>query len=464
MTNPYSPVPLHREPGAAVPPVRIVHLGLGAFHRSHQAWYTAHATDAAEWGIAAFTGRSTEIAAQLTDQDGQYTLVVRGPEGDSFEVVDSVVRAIPGTDVAAFVELAASEPVAILTLTITEGGYRLGADGRLDLTDPDVAADVALLRRLFDAQAALPGVEYPRTAFGRVLLALEQRRRISTPALAIVPCDNIPDNGHVVREALGALATATSSTLAAWLDSGISVVSTSVDRITPRGTPEDAQLVLDATGVADRAPVVTEPFSDWVLAGDFPSGRPAWETAGARFVDDIAPWGARKLWMLNGAHTLLAASGPLRGHALVSEAIDDPVCRDLVTALWEEDARHLTGVEVDDYAADLLARFRNPRIEHRLAQIALDATTKMRVRIVPVARLERAAGRSAAGCAAAVAAWILAGHDAVETPGAAAESRTARQVADLDPVLGGDAAFCARVDAAVADLTTKALLTESETA
>jgi len=464
VTNLDSPLRLRREPGAALPPVRIVHLGLGAFHRSHQAWYTAHAADGAQWGIAAFTGRSAEIASQLTDQDGLYTLVVRGPEGDSFEVVDSVVRAVPGTDVAALVALAASPDVVILTLTVTEAGYRLGPDGGLDLADPDVAADVALLRGIFEAGASARGAEYPRTALGRVLLALEQRRRTNAPPLAIVPCDNIPDNGHVVREALGALAAATSTTLADWLDTGITVVSTSVDRITPRGTAEDSQLVRDATGMLDRAPVVTEPFSDWVLAGDFPSGRPAWETAGARFVDDIAPWEARKLWMLNGAHTVLAAFGPLRGHALVSAAIDDPVCRELVTSLWEEDARHLAGVEVDDYADALLARFRNPRIEHRLEQIARDATTKMRVRIVPVARLERAAGRSAAGCAAAVAAWILAGRDADDAHSTADANHTAQQVADLDPVLGRDAAFCARVDAAVADLTKKTLLTESTTA
>ncbi|MDZ8201686.1 mannitol dehydrogenase family protein [Microbacterium sp. SSW1-59] len=431
----------------APPPIRMVHVGLGAFHRSHQAWYTARAADSAHWGIAAFTGQSLDVAERLNAQGGVYTLIVRGSAADSFETVDSIVAAYPGVDIAAFVAVLGSHDVVVLTLTITEAAYHLDAEGVLDLDDPHVCHDLTILRAVFAEGSALDEVPPLRSALARVLLALEGRRRSGAPPLAIIPCDNLPHNGYLVGQALASLAEMTSAPLRVWLETGISVVSTSVDRITPRMSPEDSDEVFVETGVVDLAPVVTEEFSDWVLAGDFPSGRPAWETAGARFVADIAPWEARKLWMLNGAHSVLAALGTLRGHALVSGAIDDPVCREVVDALWQEAARHLPDVEVTHYAAELIARFRNPRIEHRLVQIATDATTKMRLRIVPVALRERAAGRPAEGCAAAVAAWWL--SDTGDAPREGGSNGLDRAVACLDTGLAHDPTFMAAVAAAV---------------
>jgi fructuronate reductase len=274
-----------------------------------------------------------------------------------------------------------------------------------DPDDPEVTADVELLRGGFGSQFSLDALR-PSSALGRVLLGLEARRRVDAPVLAIVPCDNIPDNGGVVFRALAELAARISPELRQWLPIGVSMVSTSVDRITPRIESGEAQAVSDATGFADLAPVVTEPFSDWVLSGDFPSGRPAWETAGARFVEEIEPWEARKLWMLNGAHTLLAASGRLRGYATVAEAIDDVSARGEVMRLWDEGARHLPELELAEYREALIRRFENPRIEHRLDQIALGGLTKVRLRIVPVAQRELDAGRTAVGCASAIGAWI----------------------------------------------------------
>jgi len=406
-----SPAPLLRRDAlrrpAGTPPVRIVHLGLGAFHRSHQAWYTAHAADADEWGIAAYTGRRPEAAEVLAAQGCVYTLVERGPDEDRFELIGSIVEASPGDDIAGFVATFSSPEIAVVTLTVTEAGYCLNATGELDLDHPDVASDVRLLQILLTRpETATFAGDSLRTALGRLLLGLDARRRAGAPCIAVVPCDNLPDNGTLVRRALTCLAGEVDPDLADWIPRGASFVSTSVDRITPRLDPDDRVVVAAATGWQDEAPVVTEPFADWVLAGDFPSGRPRWETAGARFVDDITPWEARKLWMLNGAHTLLAASGLLRGHTTVAEAFADPVCRDQVDALWDEAARNLPGVETDDYRRALAARFANPRIVHRLDQIAEGASTKMRLRIVPIARAERAAGRSAAACATAIAAWI----------------------------------------------------------
>ena len=392
-----------RSSGATVidPPVRIVHLGLGAFHRAHQAWYTRRASDASDWGIAAFTGRRPDAADLLAPQEGLFTLVERGPEGDRFEVIDSIVRVGSGEQ---FVAALSDPAVAILTLTITEAGYGAAA------------------------------AELPESALGRVIRGLDARRRAGAPRLAIVPCDNLPANGALVSRALHDRAAHVDPELADWLDRGVSVVSTSVDRITPRTTAADREEVLRATGWDDASPVVTEPFADWTLSGDFPSGRPHWESAGARFVDDIAPWEARKLWLLNGAHTLLASAGPARGHSTVAEAIADPQLRQAVDTLWADAARHLPDVETQQYRALLLERFANPRIEHRLAQIAEDSLLKLRLRIVPVARLERAAGRPALGAAIAIAAWI---------------GRTGGQVADIDPELGRDRQFIEEVERAI---------------
>jgi fructuronate reductase len=434
-------------------PERIVHLGLGAFHRAHQAWYTEQAADSSEWGIVAFSGHSSDLAERLSRQDGLYTLVQRGADADGFQIVGSISRAAAGDDVAGFVDAAASAATAILTLTITEAGYRLDADGRVDLSDPLIAADIELIR----TRSYGDGMGWPSTPLCRVLLALDVRRSTGAPPLAVVPCDNLPDNGGVVRRALETLAAEVSTDLRNWMDRGTAFVSTSVDRITPSATAGLSAEVLDATGWLDEAPVVAEPFTDWVLSGRFPSGRPAWESAGARFVDDIEPWELRKLWMLNGAHSLLAAHGALLGHSTVAGAISDPRCVRSVRELWAEAGRHLGTVEVGDYCEALLERFSNPRIEHRLGQIALGGLVKVRLRILPVARRERNAGRDAIGCAFVLGVWIasiIGGLAPVEPSWSAllAGKRPEEELLKLvDPILAADTAFASAVLNAVED-------------
>ncbi|MBW9095661.1 mannitol dehydrogenase family protein [Microbacterium jejuense] len=391
-------------------PVRIVHLGLGAFARAHQAWYTARVDDHREWGIAAFTGRSATAAEQLAPQDGLFTVVERSAAGDDVAVVGSIVEVRDGADVGRLVELLAAPSTAVVTLTITEAGYRLRVDGAPDLEDPAVAADL----RVLAAAMADPGARIdqatapPVTALGRLVLGLVARSRSGAGPIAVVPCDNIPDNGPLVRRGVLALTQAVAPAAAAWIAQNVSYVSTSVDRITPRTTTADIAEVAARTGWVDSAPVVTEPFHDWILSGSFPAGRPEWERAGARFVDDIVPFERRKLWLLNGAHSLMAYAGLARGHTTVAEAIGDGVVRAEVLGLWAEASAHLPAelLELDRYLADLLARFENARIEHRLAQIAVDGVAKLRVRVVPVALAERAGGRSAAACADVVGAWV----------------------------------------------------------
>ena len=407
-----------------------MHLGLGAFHRSHQAWYTQHAGDAGEWGIASFTGRRPDAADVLTAQDGLYTLLVRSDQGDDFELVNSIVEAVDGAELDRLAELVASPRTAIVTLTITEAAYGLRENAAR--------------------------TDRPSTPLGRLAFALDARRAAGAGPVAVVSCDNLPDNGSVVRQALLGLAEESAPELAAWIRSEVSFVSTSVDRITPRTTDADVAAVAAACGYLDQAPVVTEPFHDWVLCGDFPAGRPRWEDAGALFVDDIEPYENRKLWLLNGAHSLLAYAGQLRGHETVGQALGDEACRTAVEAFWDEASSHLAAAEangadlrIPEYRAALLERFGNTRIAHHLAQIAMDGTTKLRMRALPVFRAERAAGRPGAAAALMLAAWVdfaAAAHELADPLAAemarantlAGQPRLAALLSLVDPGLAED--------------------------
>jgi fructuronate reductase len=388
------------------PPARIVHLGLGAFHRAHQAWYTAHAGNAAEWGIASFTGRSPAMAEVLSGQDGLYTVIERSSTADHYEIVTSLADALDGANILRLAQTFASPDVAVVTITVTEAGYRLRADGSPDSGDAALARDLAALQMAASSQAPLGGLSFT-TMLGRLLAGLEARRRANGPGIAVVPCDNLPANGSLMARGTSEAAEFVSPALAEWITQNVSFVSTSVDRITPRTTAADAELLNAQQDWIDAAPVVTEPFRDWVLSGSFPAGRPAWEDAGARFVDDIEPWERRKLWLLNGAHTLLSFGGLLRGHETIAQAIADPALSAKVEQLWDEASALLPpDLSVDSYRAALRERFLNSRIDYRLAQIAEDGTRKLALRIVPVAEAQLRAGRLPGGAAFAVACWI----------------------------------------------------------
>jgi fructuronate reductase len=400
--------------GLPAAPIRIVHLGLGAFHRSHQAWYTQKAGAGAKWGIAAFTGRRPDAAVALAAQDGLFTIIERSATGDSFEVVGSITEAVDGADVHRLGELISSPETAIVTLTITEAAYGLDSTGKFDAKAPGFAKDVATL-----AGASGMGAT-PMTPLGRLVLALAARREAAAGPIAVVSCDNLSANGEVARRAITGLAEAWDNELANWIKTNVSFVSTSVDRITPRTTDEDILEVEASCGYRDTSPVVAEPFRDWILSGNFPKGRPRWEDAGAVIVDDIEPYENRKLWLLNGAHSLLAYAGQLRGHATVAQALEDGLCRDAVETFWDEAAGHLGSgdLHIPEYREALRARFSNGRIAHHLSQIAADGSTKLRMRALPVLTAERSQGRSGAGSATMLAAWIdyVAEHEELQDP------------------------------------------------
>jgi fructuronate reductase len=379
----------------------MVHLGLGAFHRAHQAWWTGVVSRDDPWGIAAFTGRSPAAARLLAAQGGLFTLLVRAPSGDQPEEVCSISRAVDGADTAAFTACLADPAVGVLTLTVTEAGYRRRGEGGLDFADPAVAADRHAL-------AARNGGVPLRTAPGRVLAGLRARRDADAGPLAVAPCDNLIGNGSALRRVMLEFADAIDPTLATWIAESVSFVSTAVDRITPRTTDGDLDAVRRLTGRTDHAPVVTEPFREWVLAGDFPCGRPAWEQADALFVQDIAPYEHRKLWLLNGAHSMLAYAGLLRGHVTVAEAVADETCQRWVREWWSEVAAHLPqpATVLADYQEQLLGRFANPRMRYLLTQIASDGSQKLRVRAVPILRRERGAGRRGEAGLRILACWI----------------------------------------------------------
>lgn len=382
---------------APAPSTGIVHLGLGAFHRAHQAAFTADADPERRWGIAAFTGRSP-VPSALEQQGGVYTLVEAGTDPTA-RLMEQLSSVRSGRDRAAFRSALADPRVSMLTLTLTERGYRLGADGRIDLLDDEVRSDIAVLRgeRADDLM----------TAPGRIVDALAGRRA-SAGSLTVVSCDNLAVNGAATRSAVLGLAGEVDEALAGWIEREIAFPSTAVDRITPRPDARARELAEHLTGFADDAAVLTERSREWVLEDSFAADRPAWEEAGALVVTDVAPFEARKLLLLNAAHTLLALEGRLRGHETVREAFADAELRGRVEALWDEASRGIPpeAGPTDPYRSTLAERFAEPGIDHRLEQIAEGSEQKLRIRIVPTVLAERAAGRSGRAALRAVAAYL----------------------------------------------------------
>jgi fructuronate reductase len=382
-------------------PVRIVHLGIGNFHRAHQAWYTEHAPDAEQWGIAGFTGRRADMADALQPQDGLYTLITRSSDGDTFELIGALSAVHAAAEHDAYLDYLSRSAVAIISITVTEAAYLRGADGHLDAGQDVIVSDLEALR----SDPRNPVASLP----ARLVAGLVARRTSGAAALTILSCDNLPENGAVTKTVVQDFAAVLDETLPDWIDFHVDFATSMVDRITPGTTDEDRALVQRACGYVDAYPVATEPFSEWVVSGGFPAGRPRWDEAGATVVAEVGPFEQRKLWLLNGSHSMLAYAGSIRGFSTIDEAIVDPGCRSWVEIFWDEASRHLAlpAADIAEYRAALLTRFSNPRAGDQLARIAADGSTKLLVRTMPTIRAERAAGRVPIGCATTVAAWVL---------------------------------------------------------
>ena len=368
-------------------PVRIVHIGAGAFFKAHQAWYTSSVDNSNEWGIAAFSGRSSQAIEELNAQDCVYTLIARDDKKEQVLQIESISLAFDGSDAVNFSKYMADPRVTVVTMTITEAGYRINNSGGLDLEDSIVIQDIESIK----------SGTFPLSAIFRLAFGLHTRKEANAGSIAIVPCDNFPNNGKFVQKAIKQIFALYGVDDLAWLAANVSFVSTSVDRITPKISKPDLEYLQKTFRIADSSPAVTEIISDWILQGEFPGGRPQWEKAGAKFVSEIGPFESRKLWFLNGAHSLIAYQGLNAGHATVDEAIRIPEILSAVNNWWDEAEKVLQAADLDlsVYRTALLERFNNQKISHQLSQIAIDGSTKLALRIVPVAEKLKNAPASA---------------------------------------------------------------------
>ncbi len=341
--------------------VGIVHFGIGAFNRAHQAWYTDRAMDGGDrdWAIAGVSLRSADVAAQMYPQDGLYSVTERSSAPPVTRVVGAVREVLVARQEAErVIALLAAPATRIASFTITEKGYCRAPDGSLDLA---LAGELSIYRFLAEG--------------------LRRRRDAHLPGLTLMSCDNLAGNGAQLARLVGDYCEARDPALGRWIADECAFPSTMVDRIVPATTPIDLNTVETVLGLRDEAAVVTEPFSQWVIEDRFANGRPAWDKVGAELVGDVAPYETAKLRMLNGAHSALAYLGLARGHAFVHQAVADPEIRPLVERLMcQEAAVSLAPAPVQDlgaYAAALLVRFANPALDHRLAQIAMDGSQKI---------------------------------------------------------------------------------------
>lgn len=375
--------------------MRIVHLGLGNFFRAHQAWYTdrANRESSQHWSITGVCMRRPLLRDMLVQQDCAYTLEISdvgGRQMHKIEVLDSVL--VAAEEPQKVISAIADENTAIVTLTVTEKGYDLKADGRLNRESANIRSDLE------------QGTH--RSMVGLLATALEARSSRNAP-LTIMSCDNLPRNSRQLRQAVLEYSELAGMGIADYLDRFVSFPCTMVDRITP-ATDAALEARVAETTLPPRAPVSAEMFTDWIIEDDFSGPRPKWELAGVSFVDDVAPFELRKLRMLNGPHSYVAYAGILAGYAYVHEAIADPVIRRVTELIMDEAMATLPPRSRNDGAAhkaSLLRRFENPFLHHGLRQITNDGSVKLPLRVLPVIEARAAMGLPSPGCEALLAAW-----------------------------------------------------------
>ncbi|HCK6975708.1 mannitol dehydrogenase family protein [Klebsiella oxytoca] len=381
---------------------RIVHLGFGAFHRAHQAVYTdilatEHDSD---WGYIEVNliGGEQQIA-DLQQQDLLFTVAEMSADAWTARVVGVVKQAIHAqVDGLESVLAKMCEPeVAIVSLTITEKGYcHSPASGQLQLDHPLIAAD-------------LQHPHQPKSAPGVVVEALARRKAAGLPPFSVMSCDNMPENGHVMRNVVCAYANAVDAELAEWIARNVTFPSTMVDRIVPAVTADTLEKIEQLTGVRDPAGVACEPFRQWVIEDNFVAGRPEWEKAGAELVSDVLPFEEMKLRMLNGSHSFLAWLGYLAGYQHINDCmLDDNYRRAAHALMMTEQAPTLSvqGVDLARYAGLLIDRYSNPALQHRTWQIAMDGSQKLPQRMLDSIRWHLTHGSDFTLLAMGVAGWM----------------------------------------------------------
>lgn len=377
----------------------IVHLGVGAFHRAHQAVFTEAAIAAGDprWGILGASLRAADTREALAPQDGLYTLAVRDAAGESLSVVGALKGVLAAPENPAALLAAMCDPaVKIVSLTVTEKGYcHDPARGELKPDHPDLVHDLAR-------------PDAPRSAPGFLLEALARRRAAGVAPFTVLTCDNLPANGETAHRVVTGLARLRDRALADFVAGEVAFPSTMVDRIVPATTDADRDHVALELGMRDEWPIVTEPFIQWVVEDRFPQWRPDWP--GVAFVGDVAPFETMKLRLLNGAHSTIAYLGCLAGWEFVATAMADADLARHVRALMDEEAgptlKLPAGFDVEAYKSALIERFRNPALKHRTAQIAMDGSQKLPQRLLAPIRDRLAAGAPIRRLALGVAAWM----------------------------------------------------------
>lgn len=382
----------------------IVHIGVGGFHRAHQAMYVDRLMNegkASEWGICGVgvLPADRRMKEALDAQDGLYTLLVKHPDGSvDGRVVGSIVRyLLAPDDPEAVVEAMAAPATRIVSLTVTEGGYGVHpVTGEFDDTDADVLADLQ------------PGAA-PRTTFGLVIEALVRRRQRGLAPFTVMSCDNIPSNGAVARRAFSSFARLRDADLGDWVEAQVPFPNAMVDRITPVTSDDDRALVADRFGIADAWPVVCEPFTQWAVEDSFGLGRPPLEDVGVQVVDDVEPYELMKLRLLNASHQALCYLGYLCGYRYAHEVCQDPLFVRFLLGYMDSEATPtlapVAGIDLTDYKHTLIERFANPHIRDTLARLCAESSDRIPKWLVPVVRDQLAVGGEIRSAALVVAAW-----------------------------------------------------------
>ncbi|HWA18654.1 MAG TPA: mannitol dehydrogenase family protein [Devosia sp.] len=378
----------------------IVHLGIGAFHRAHQAVVVDDLLSAdPSWGVVGASLRRPDTSAALTPQDGLYTLLTRSGAGTQARIIGSVLEIIDAPQRKEALLARMADPMTrIVSLTVTEKGYGYNAaTGHLDEANPDIASDLVSPRT-------------PATAAGLIVEALRRRCEAGAAPVTVLSCDNLPHNGRVTAQVVTDFAEAVDTALGKWIAANVAFPATMIDRIVPATTDADRAEALALTGLEDAWPVVGEPFLQWVIEDRFVGPRPPFDLGGAQFVGDVAPYETMKLRMLNGSHSMMAYLGYLAGYEFVSQVIGDPAFRDFIQAAWREEIAPTLTMPSNvssDYARALLERFSNPALKHRTYQIAMDGSQKLPQRLVGTVADRLAKGQPVERLALGIAAWMV---------------------------------------------------------
>ena len=382
----------------------IVHFGVGGFHRAHQAMYHDRLMNqgtALDWGICGVGVMAADRMMQqaLDAQDGLYTLVLKHSDGTwEPRVIGSIVEYLfAPDDPDAVIEKMAAPSTRIVSLTITEGGYNISdVTGEFDATNPDVIHD-------------LEPDAVPRTAFGLITEALRRRRTRGPGPFTVMSCDNLQGNGYLTKRVLAAFARLRDPELGDWVEHEVCFPSSMVDRITPVTTDADRAEVKERFGIADRWPVVCEPYTQWVLQDAFTAGRPPYEQAGVQVVDQVEPYELMKLRLLNGSHQAMCYFAYLAGYRLVHQAAQDPLFQAFLLGYMNDEATPtlapVPGVDLDGYKHTLIERFSNPQVRDTIARLCAESSDRIPKWLLPVVRQQLATGGQIRRSAAVVASW-----------------------------------------------------------